>query len=232
LSTIHLLFFIHIIIVREELVRAMEKGLIGKKLGMTQIFWDDGAAIPVTVLEVGPCVVVQKKTQDTDGYNAIQLGYGRKKEKKVTKPLKGHFDKTGKGYFQYLREFRTETPDEFEVGQELKADIFSIGERVDITGTTKGRGFAGVIKRHGFHGGRATHGSMFHRAPGSIGASAYPSRVFKGQKLPGQMGNKRHTIQNLVVVGVNPDRNVILIRGAVPGAKDGVVLVKNAVKYS
>lgn len=208
----------------------MEMGLIGKKLGMTQIFWEDGAAIPVTVIEAGPCVVLQKKTKKTDGYDAIQLGFGRRKDKKATKPLKGHFKKADKGYFQFIREIRTDTPDDYEVGQELKADIFGVGDRVDVIGTTKGRGFAGVIKRHGFHGGRATHGSMFHRAPGSIGASAYPSRVFKGTKLPGHMGNQRKTVQNLTVVGVRADRNLILIRGAVPGARNGMVLIKNAVK--
>jgi large subunit ribosomal protein L3 len=210
----------------------MEKGLLGKKLGMTQVFWDDGDAIPVTVLEAGPCVVVQKKTREKDGYDAVQLGFDRKKEKNVTKPLKGHMDKAGKGYFRYTREFRTASPDQYDVGQELKADMFAVGDRIDIIGTTKGRGFAGVIKRHGFHGGRGTHGSMFHRAPGSIGASANPSRVFKGTKLPGQMGNKRHTVQNLIVVGVKPEQNIILVRGAVPGAKNGFVVIKNAVKYS
>jgi large subunit ribosomal protein L3 len=209
----------------------MKMGLIGKKLGMTQIFWEDGAAIPVTVIEAGPCVVIQKKTKKTDGYDAVQLGYGRRKEKKTTKPLQGHFKKADKGYFQFIKEFRTDAPDDYEVGQELKADIFGVGDRVDVIGTTKGKGFAGVIKRHGFHGGRATHGSMFHRAPGSIGASADPSRVFKGTKLPGHMGNQRKTVQNLTVVGVRPDRNIILIKGAVPGARNGIVLIKNAVKY-
>ncbi len=205
----------------------MEKGLIGKKLGMTQIFWEDGAAIPVTVIEAGPCVVIQKKTKETDNYDAIQLGFSRQKEKKVTKPLKGHFEKAGKGYFRFLREFRVESPGNYEVGQELKADIFEIGDRVDVIGITKGKGFAGVIKRHGFHGGGATHGSMFHRAPGSIGASAYPSRVFKGTKLPGQMGNKRQTIQHLIVVGVNVGRNLILVRGAVPGSKSGIIIINS-----
>jgi len=208
----------------------MEMGLIGKKLGMTQIFWEDGAAIPVTVIEVGPCVVLQKKTKKTDGYDAVQLGFSRRKEKKTTKALKGHFKKADKGYFQFIREFRTDTPDDYEIGQELNADIFGVGDRVDVIGTTKGKGFAGVIKRHGFHGGRATHGSMFHRAPGSIGASAYPSRVFKGTKLPGRMGNQRKTIQNLTVVGIRTDRNLILVKGAVPGARNGIVLIKNAVK--
>jgi large subunit ribosomal protein L3 len=214
----------------EEIIITMEMGLIGKKLGMTQIFWEDGAAIPVTVIEAGPCVVIQKKTKKTDGYDAVQLGFGRRKEKKATKPLKGHFKKADKGYFQFIREIRTDTPDDYEVGQELKADIFGVGDRVDVIGTTKGKGFAGVIKRHGFHGGRATHGSMFHRAPGSIGASAYPSRVFKGTKLPGHMGNQRKTVQNLTVVGVRADRNLILVKGAVPGSRNGIVLIKNAVK--
>lgn len=208
----------------------MEMGLIGKKLGMTQIFWEDGAAIPVTVIEAGPCVVIQKKTKKTDGYDAIQLGFGRRKEKKTTRPLKGHFKKADKGYFQFIREFKVGTPDDYDVGQELKADIFDVGDRVDVIGTTKGKGFAGVIKRHGFHGGRATHGSMFHRAPGSIGASANPSRVFKGTKLPGHMGNQRKTVQNMTVVGVRADRNIILVKGAVPGARNGIVLIKNAVK--
>jgi large subunit ribosomal protein L3 len=205
----------------------MEKGLIGKKMGMTQIFWEDGAAIPVTVIEAGPCVVTQKKTKETDNYDAIQLGFSRQKEKKVTKPLKGHFEKSGKGYFRFLREFRVESSGNYEVGQELKADIFEIGDRVNVIGITKGKGFAGVIKRHGFHGGRATHGSMFHRAPGSIGASAYPSRVFKGTRLPGQMGNKRQTIQHLIVVGVSAVRNLILVRGAVPGSKNGIIIIQS-----
>lgn len=208
----------------------MERGLIGKKLGMTQIFWEDGSVIPVTVVEAGPCVVIQKKTKEKDGYGAVQIGFERRREKRTTKPLQGHFKKADKGYFRVLREIRTETPEEYEVGQELKADIFSIGDSVDVVGTTKGKGFAGVIKRHGFGGGRATHGSMFHRAPGSIGASAFPSRVFKGTRLPGHMGNNRKTAQNLVVVGVRPERNLILIKGAVPGSISGIVVIKDAVK--
>jgi len=211
-------------------VSAMERGLIGKKLGMSQVFWGDGSVIPVTVIEAGPCVVTQKKTKETDGYDAVQIGFERRREKRTTKPLQGHFEKAGKGCFRILREFRTDNPDEYELGQELTAEIFDVGDRIDVVGTTKGRGFAGVIKRHGFHGGRATHGSMFHRAPGSIGASAYPSRVFKGTKMPGQMGNVRKTVQNLVVVGVSPERNLILVRGAVPGSVSGIVLIKDAVK--
>ena len=208
----------------------MKKGLIGKKLGMTQIFWDDGSVIPVTAIEAGPCVVIQKKTESTDGYDAIQLGFDRVKEKAVTKPMKGHFKKADKGSFRILREFRLESIDEYEVGSELKADIFQVGDYVDVVGTTRGRGFAGVVKRHGFKGGRATHGSMFHRAPGSIGASAWPSRVFKGKRLPGHMGNRRQTVQNLMVVGVRPTENIILLKGAVPSSTNGIVLVKDAIK--
>lgn len=208
----------------------MKKGLIGKKLGMTQIFWDDGSVIPVTAIEAGPCVVIQKKTAGTDGYDAVQLGFDRVKEKSVNKPLKGHFKKADKGYFRILREFKLEAADEYEVGSELKADIFNVGDYVDVVGTTKGRGFAGGVKRHGFRGGRATHGSMFHRAPGSIGSSAWPSRVFKGKKLPGHMGNRRQTVQNLIVVGVRPEQNLILVKGAVPSSTNGIVLIKDSIK--
>ncbi|MCK9229937.1 MAG: 50S ribosomal protein L3 [Syntrophales bacterium] len=208
----------------------MKRGLIGKKLGMTQIFWEDGSVIPVTVVEAGPCVVIQKKTKETDGYGAVQIGFERRREKRTTKPLQGHFKKADKGFFRVLKEIRTETPEDYEVGQELRADIFSIGDRVDVVGTTKGKGFAGVIKRHGFGGGRASHGSMFHRAPGSIGASASPARVFKGTKLPGHAGNSHKTAQNLVVVGVRPESNLILVKGAVPGSTSGIVFIKDAVK--
>jgi len=207
----------------------MTKGLIGKKLGMTQVFSDEGVSVPVTVIEVEPSVVIQRKTRETDGYDALQLGYGRIKQKNVTKALQGHFKKADKGLFRVLREFRMEV-EGCEPGQELTADAFEPGEYVDIVGTTKGKGFAGVVKRHGFGGGRATHGSMFHRAPGSIGASADPSRVFKGTRLPGRMGNERKTVQNLLVWGVRPEMNVILIRGAVPGSKNGFVLIKQAIK--
>jgi large subunit ribosomal protein L3 len=208
----------------------MEKGLIGRKLGMTQVFSGDGMAIPVTVIEMGPCVITQKKTKEIDGYDALQLGFGRKKQKNVTKPIQGHLKKTGSGFPRVLREFRMMSPEDYEEGQELKVDIFEVGDYVDVVGVSKGRGFAGVVKRYGFKGGRATHGSMFHRAPGSIGASAYPSRVFKGKKLPGHMGNKRKTIQNLVVVGIRPNENLILIKGSVPGSRNSIVLVKNSIK--
>jgi large subunit ribosomal protein L3 len=207
----------------------MTKGLIGKKLGMTQIFSDEGVAVPVTVIEVEPSVIIQKKTRETDGYDALQLGYGRIKQKNVTKPLQGHFKKADKGLFRILREFSLDI-EGAEPGQELTAEVFAPGDYVDIVGTSKGKGFAGVMKRHGFGGGRATHGSMFHRAPGSIGASADPSRVFKGTRLPGHMGSERKTVQNLLVWAVRPEMNVILVRGAVPGSKNGFVMIKQAIK--
>jgi large subunit ribosomal protein L3 len=207
----------------------MTKGLIGKKLGMTQVFSDEGVSVPVTVIEVEPSVVIQKKTKETDGYDALQLGYGRVKQKNVTKPLQGHFRKADKGLFRVLREFKMDI-EGAAPGLELTAEMFAPGDYVDVVGTTKGKGFAGVVKRHGFGGGRATHGSMFHRAPGSIGASADPSRVFKGTRLPGHMGSERKTVQNLQVWAVRPDMNVILVRGAVPGCKNGFVLIKQAIK--
>ena len=213
-----------------EVVDVMKNGLIGKKLGMTQIFWDDGSVIPVTAIEAGPCVVIQKKAGDVDGYDAIQLGFDRVKEKAVTKPLKGHFKRADKGSFRILREFRLESTDDYEVGSELKADIFKVGDYIDVVGTTRGRGFAGVVKRYGFKGGPGGHGSMFHRVPGSIGASAHPSRVFKGKKLPGHMGNNRQTVQNLMVVGIRPDQNLILVKGSVPSSKNGIVLIKDSIK--
>lgn len=207
----------------------MTIGLIGKKLGMTQIFSDEGVAVPVTVIEVEPSVIIQKKTKETDGYEALQLGYGRIKQRNVNKPLQGHFKKADKGLFRVLREFKVDT-ETYAAGQELTAEMFSAGDYVDVVGTTKGKGFAGVIKRHGFRGGRATHGSMFHRAPGSIGASADPARVFKGTKLPGHMGVDRMTVQNLLVWAVRPELNVILVKGAVPGCRNGFVMIKQAIK--
>ncbi len=209
----------------------MKRGIIGKKLGMTQVFDDDGAAVGVTAVEVEPSVIVQVKTRDKEGYDAVQLGYGRKKQKGVTKPLQGHFNKANKGFFRTLKEFRTDD-EKYEIGQEINADIFKAGDFVDVVGTSKGKGFQGVVKRHGFHGGRATHGSMFHRAPGSIGASADPSRVFKGTKMGGHMGNVRKTIQNLQVWQVRADRNLILLKGSIPGSKNGFVLIKQAKKIS
>lgn len=198
---------------------------------MTQVFTEDGGAMPATVIAVEPSVVIQKKTREKDGYDAVQLGYGRVKQKHVTKPLQGHFRKADKGFFRVLREFRADAAD-YEVGQEIRADLFKAGDYVDITGTSKGKGFAGGVKRHGFGGGRATHGSMFHRAPGSIGASAEPSRVFKGKKLPGQMGCERNTIQNIKVLLVRPEDNAILVKGSVPGSRQGIVLISQAIKKS
>jgi large subunit ribosomal protein L3 len=209
----------------------MNKGILGKKLGMTQVFAEDGAAIGVTAIEVEPSVVVQVKTKEKDGYDAVQVGYGRVKQKNVTKPLQGHLNKANKGFFRILREFPT-AAGEYEVGQEITADIFQAGGYVDIVGTSKGKGFQGVMTRHGFGGGRATHGSMFHRAPGSIGASADPSRVFKGTKMGGQMGNVRKTVQNLQVWQVRSDRNLLLLKGSIPGSKNGYVIIRQARKKS
>ena len=196
---------------------------------MTQIFADDGAAVPVTVIEAEPSVVTLKKIKETDGYEAVQLGYGRIRKKRVTKALEGHFRKAEKGYFRILREFRGDV-NSYELGQELKVDVFQVGDYVDVVGTTKGKGFAGGVKRHGLRGGRASHGSMFHRAPGAIGASAEPSRVLKGKKLPGHMGDVRKTTQNLLVMSVRPESNLILVKGSVPGCKNGIVLIRQAVK--
>lgn len=207
----------------------MKKLIIGKKLGMTQIFSEEGESVPVTVIEAEPSVVIQKKTQKTDGYDALQLGYGRIRQKNVSKALQGHLGKANKGFFRVLREFRA-VSDDYELGQELKVDIFQAGDYVDVLGTTKGKGFAGAVKRHGFRGGRATHGSMFHRAPGSIGASAEPSRVFKGKRLPGHMGDVRKTIQNILVMGVRPERNLILVKGSIPGCKNSYVVIRQAIK--
>jgi large subunit ribosomal protein L3 len=209
----------------------MSKGIIGKKLGMTQVFADDGSTVGVTAIEVEPSVIVQIKTKDKDGYDAIQLGYGRIKQKNVTKPLQGHLNKANKGFFRNLKEFQA-TSEKYEAGQEITADIFQPGDFVDVVGTSKGKGFQGVVKRHGFGGGRATHGSMHHRAPGSIGASADPSRVFKGTKMGGQMGNVRKTIQNLQVWQVRPDRNLLLLKGSIPGSKNGLILISKAKKKS
>lgn len=208
----------------------MKKGLIGRKVGMTQIFDEKGMIIPVTVIEAGPCTVVQIKNEENDGYNAVQLGFGDVKEKKVNKPIKGHFNKAKLAPKKHLREFRMENIEEFKVGNELKADVFSADDMVDIQGVTKGKGFQGVIKRHGQHRGPMGHGSMYHRRPGSMGACATPSRVFKGKKLPGHMGVETVTIQNLKVVSVDLDKNVILVKGSVPGNKGAILKIKNAVK--
>ncbi len=207
----------------------MPKGILGRKVGMTQIFNDAGQAIPVTVIEAGPCIVVQKKTPERDGYSAIQLGFGEKPERLVNKPLKGHFAKAGVRPLRFLRELRVENVEDYQVGQEIKADVFAIGERVDVVGTSRGRGFAGGIKRHGFHRGPMAHGSKYHRRPGSLGAKG-PARVFKGRKLPGHYGVERVTVQNLEVVRVDPQRNLLAVKGAVPGPRGGLLLVKETVK--
>ena len=208
----------------------MNKGLIGKKLGMTQIFDEQGKVIPVTVIEAGPCVVAQVKTVETDGYNAIQLGFGDVKESKINKPEKGHFAKSKLTPKKHLREFRLDSVENINVGDELKADTFTAGDQLDIQGTSKGKGFQGVIKRHGQSRGPMGHGSMYHRRPGSMGPTSTPGRVFKGKKLPGHMGSQTITIQNLEVVAVDPENNLLLIKGSVPGPKKGLVVVKTAIK--
>jgi len=208
----------------------MSKGILGKKLGMTQIFAADGTRMAVTVVEAGPCVVVQKKTVETDGYNSLQLGFGAKKSQRVNKPLMGHFKAAGKGAFYFLRELRTDDVDSVEIGSELKCDLFAPGDVVNVTGTSKGKGFQGVIKRWNFAGGRSTHGSKFHRGPGAIGCSAWPAKVVKGKKMPGQMGNARVTVQNLMVVDVRPEQNLILVKGAVPGARNSYIMIRQSAK--
>ena len=208
----------------------MNKALIGKKVGMTQIFDENGVVIPVTVIEAGPCTVVQVKNVETDGYNAVQLGFGAVKETKLNKPEKGSFKKANIEPKKHLREFRMDEVENVTVGSEFKADVFVAGDKVDIQGTSKGKGFQGVIKRHGQHRGPMGHGSMYHRRPGSMGPTSTPGRVFKGKKLPGHMGVETVTIQNLEVVRVDLDKNVILVKGSVPGAKGAILKIKNTVK--
>ena len=208
----------------------MNKGLIGKKIGMTQIFDESGKVIPVTVIEAGPCVVAQVKTVETDGYQAVQLGFGDIKEKKLNKPTKGHFTKVNVTPKKHLREFRLNSVEGLTVGQELKADIFTAGDKIDIQGTSKGKGFQGVIKRHGQSRGPMGHGSMYHRRPGSMGPTSTPGRVFKGKRLPGHMGAQTISILNLEVVRVDLDKNVILVKGSVPGAKGAILKLKSSVK--
>lgn len=205
------------------------KGILGKKIGMTQIFAEDGKIVPVTVVKAGPCMVVQRKTTDTDGYDAVQLGLVEEKPpKKANQAIRGHFDKAGVAPTRELIEFQVEGDDPAQAGDQVKASVFVENEYVDVVGTSKGKGFQGVIKRHGFGGGRATHGSMFHRAPGSIGQSAYPSRVFPGVRLPGRMGGKRVTVKNLQIVKVDDEENLIYLRGAVPGARNSTVALREA----
>ena len=207
------------------------KGLIGKKVGMTAVFMPDGRHLPVTVILAGPCVVTQIKTVEKDGYNALQLGFGEMKESKTNKPLKGHFQKSGGTCFGFVQEVGIDNPEAYSLGQSLGPDYFQVGERVDVVGTTKGRGFAGVMKRHGFSGMRATHGVKGHRVPGSIGCSAWPSKVVKGKKLPGHYGAARKTVKNLEIVDIRPEENLILIKGPVPGHRDGIVIL-NKLKFA
>ena len=206
------------------------KYALGKKIGMTQVFTEEGVQVPVTVVAVEPQVVVQRKTKDIDGYEAIQVAAGTVKEKHVNKPLKGHFDKAGVEYKRVLREFPLAEGEEFNVGDTLDVTVFEEGDKVDITGTSKGKGTAGLIKRHNFGRGRETHGSKFHRMPGGMGAASYPGRVWKGHRMMGRMGNERVTVQNLEVVRVDADNNFLLIKGAVPGPKNGLVRVRTTVK--
>jgi large subunit ribosomal protein L3 len=204
----------------------MINAIIGRKLDMTQVFADDGTVYPVTLVQAGPCTITQVKTPKTDGYSALQIGFGTKKAKSVTRPLKGHLDKVGKGYFETLREIPIEDPSEHNPGDQVLVDIFEIGDRIDVIGKTKGKGFAGTIKRWRFSRGPDGHGSKNVREPGSTGMATYPGRVIKGKRLPGQKGNKRTTVLNLTVVDVRPESNLILVHGAVPGAKNGLVLIR------
>ena len=209
----------------------MIQGILGKKLGMTQVFVSDGRRVPVTVVEAGPCTVLQKKTESTDGYNALQIGFSAKKTHRATKPEMGHFKKADQGAFTFLRELGAENVDDYQVGDQITCGaVFKPGDVIDVTGTSKGKGFQGVVKRWGFSGGRATHGSKFHRAPGSIGMSAWPARVLKGKKMPGQMGNARVTQQGLEIVEVRPEQNLVLIKGAVPGPNHGLVMLRKTFK--
>ena len=210
----------------------MKKAILATKVGMTQIFNEDGVLTPVTVLQAGPCVVTQVKTVENDGYSAVQVGFTDKREKLVNKAQKGHFNKAGVSYKRYVREFRLEDAESYALAQEIKADIFAAGDKIDATAISKGKGFQGAIKRHGQHRGPMAHGSKFHRHAGSNGACSDPSKVFKGKGMPGQMGHKKITIQNLEVVRVDADKNLLLVKGAVPGPKKSLVTIKETVKVS
>ena len=201
----------------------MVRTLLGKKVGMTRLFLEEGISTPVTIVQAGPQVVIQKKSQARDGYEALQVGFELQNKQRTIKPLRGHFQAAGEDCYRYLREIRVERSDEFELGQEIRADVLQVGDTVNVTGRSKGRGFSGVIKRWGFSGGKETHGCRSHRVPGSIGASATPSRVFKGKKLPGRMGYHRTTIKNLKVIDVRPDEGLIAIKGSIPGSRDSLV---------
>jgi large subunit ribosomal protein L3 len=210
-------------------VAFVSKGILGKKIGMTQIFTPEGRVVPITVIEAGPCPVVQKKTVACDGYNAIQLGFLVLRESLCNKPRKGHFQKASLKPMRYIREFRTSDVESFEIGQEVKVDLFTVGDKIDVVGTSRGKGFTGMIKRHNANRGPMAHGSKYHHRSGSLGAKG-PARVYKGRKLPGRMGGKRVTIQNLEVVRVDVDKNLILIKGAVPGANKALLILKPSVK--
>jgi large subunit ribosomal protein L3 len=206
------------------------KSILGKKIAMTQMFTDDGRLVPVTVLEAGPCVVAQVKTFEKDGYLSVQVGFGDIKEKKINKPIGGHFAKNKLSSKRHLVEFRTDNESVYNIGEEIKIDIFNVGEKVDVSGVSIGKGFAGGIKRWGFSGGPASHGSHSHRIPGSIGSSATPSRVYRGKKMPGHMGSVKRTTQNLEIVKVDVKNNLLFLKGSVPGAKGNLITVKSAVK--
>lgn len=206
----------------------MSKGILGKKLGMTGLFTSEGQYVPVTVIQAGPCTVTQIKKQANDGYDALQLGFGETRKKRVSKPLQGHMAKSGQTLYSTLKEFTVGNPDDFQLGQSLTCELFAVGEKVNISGKIKGRGFSGVTKRHGFHLGRKTHGSHNYRLPGAIGQCAWPSKVIKGKKLPGRYGNTRQTTRNLVVVDIRPEQNLLLVKGAVPGPINGTVEINKS----
>lgn len=208
----------------------MKKALIARKIGMTQIFVEDGSLVPVTVLEAGPCTVTQVKTMENDGYSAVQVGFSEKKEKHTTKPLQGHFEKAGVDFKKFVKEFRFDNSEEYTVGQEILADVFEAGDKIDVSGTSKGKGYQGAIKRHNQSRGPMSHGSKYHRQAGSMGMASYPGKVFKGKKLAGHMGAEAVTIQNLEVVRVDVENNLILVKGAVPGPRKSIVTVRDAVK--
>ena len=208
----------------------MQKAILGRKLGMTQVFTEDGTVIPVTVIEAGPVTVTQLKTVENDGYSAVQVGFADAKEKSLNQPEKGHFDKAGVGYKRVLREFRFDGETEYKLGDEIKADVFAAGDKIDVTGISKGKGFAGTVKRWGTHRGPMSHGSGYHRGVGSMGACSTPSRVMKNKKLPGHLGVEQVTVQNLDVVRVDAEKNLILVKGAVPGPKGGLLTISNTVK--
>ena len=208
----------------------MKKAILATKVGMTQIFNEDGVLIPVTVLQAGPCVVTQVKTEENDGYSAVQVGYADKRENLVNKPMKGHFEKAGVSCKRFVKEFKLDNAAEYELGQEIKVDVFEAGDHIDATAISKGKGYQGAIKRHGQSRGPMAHGSKYHRHAGSNGSASDPSKVFKGKKMPGQMGNKQITVQNLEVVRVDVENNLLLVKGAVPGPKKSLVTIKETVK--